>query len=100
MERILETIEMRSQESSRATDLAPTSHDLPVDEYEPLPPPQQAQNQTWNTHELIAKETKASLIETRYVTKIDERLTSLTPALIRVRAPRLPEAFDPVGGVG
>ena len=80
MERILETIEMRSQESSRATDLAPISHDLPVDEYEPLPPPQQAQNQTGNTHELIAEETKASLIEQLYFTKIDERLTSLTPA--------------------
>ncbi len=80
MERILETIEMRSQESSRATDLAPTSHDLPVDEYEPLPPPQQAQNKTGNTHQLIAEETKASLIEQLYFTKIDERLTSLTPA--------------------
>ncbi|KAK3900758.1 hypothetical protein C8A05DRAFT_35585, partial [Staphylotrichum tortipilum] len=80
MERILETIEMRSQESSRATDLALTSHDLPVDEYESLPPLQQAQNQTGNTYELIAKETKASLIEQLYFTKIDERLTSLTPA--------------------
>lgn len=80
MERIMETIEARSEDTSQATDSEHVNRDLSVVEDEDLPPGPEARYQGWGAAASITQETKSALIEQLYFAKIDERLTNLTTA--------------------